>query len=64
LPPRAARGVHQQWNVISLAGGNFELASVNSGLALDIVGGVKTVGAKIDQNAYQGNAWQQWTFAP
>jgi len=39
-----------------------ELTNVNSGNALDVVGGSTTVGAQIDQYTYNGNAWQQWIF--
>jgi hypothetical protein len=35
---------------------------VNSGLALDVDGGVTTAGAEIDQYTYNGNSWQQWIF--
>jgi hypothetical protein len=53
---------NQQWNVISLGGGSYELTSINSGLALDVYGGSTTSGADIDQYTYGGNAWQQWKF--
>ncbi len=36
--------------------------SRNSGLALDVDGGVKTVSAKIDQYPFNDSAWQQWIF--
>lgn len=55
-------GTNQQWNIISLGSGHYELTNVNSGLALEVVGGSKTVGAGIDQNPYGSNAWQQWVF--
>jgi len=42
--------------------GNFELTSVNSGLALDVVGGGTTNGTGINQYTYGGNTWQQWKF--
>jgi hypothetical protein len=53
---------NQKWTVISLGGGHYELTSVNSGLALDVDGGVTTAGAEIDQYTYNGNSWQQWIF--
>jgi hypothetical protein len=48
--------------VTSVSGGAYELLNVNSGLALDVDGGGKTVGEAIDQYPYKGNAWQQWKF--
>ena len=59
----AANGAsNQEWRVIPLLGGNYELVNVNSSLVLDVAKGGTTNGAKIDSYAYQGQTWQQWSF--
>ena len=61
---RPANGqTNQQWNVISVSSGIYELTSVNSGLVLDVIGGGTTNGTGGgDQYTYNGNTWQQWKF--
>ena len=53
---------NQQWNVISLGGGAFELTSVNSGLTLSVVGGGTASGTDVDQLTYSDSTSQQWKF--
>jgi hypothetical protein len=45
----------------SLANGTYKIINRNSGLALDVAGGVTTSGSDVDQYTYQGKSWQQWT---
>jgi hypothetical protein len=42
--------------------GIYELTSVNSGLALSVVGGGTANGTDIDQLSYSGSTSQQWKF--
>jgi hypothetical protein len=51
----------QQWKVVSVSSGVYELTNVHSGQALQVVGASTSAGAQIDQSPYAGNAWQQWS---
>jgi hypothetical protein len=53
---------NQEWKVISVGGGAYELVSVGSGMALDVAGGSNANGTQIHQYPYNGNPWQQWIF--
>ncbi|MBV9867802.1 MAG: RICIN domain-containing protein [Abitibacteriaceae bacterium] len=50
---------NQQWSLISLGNGYYELINTNSGLALDSVMDNKQ-SAIIQQSVYKGNLTQQW----
>jgi hypothetical protein len=55
-------GANQQWTVISVGSGAYELSNKNSGQALDVSGASTANGGRIIQWPYSGGANQKWTF--
>jgi endoglucanase len=55
-----ANSINQRWIPIPTVGGYYKLASVNSGLVLEVAAN----GSSIDQSEYAGGGQQQWAILP
>jgi endoglucanase len=52
----------QQWNLISVGNGWYEITNVASGQSLDVTEGSTAAGALLVQYPYHDVAREQWTF--
>ena len=57
-------GANQKWNITATDSGNYSVINVNSGLAMEVFGGVgaTTNGVAVDQWHYGSGFNQQWSF--
>jgi hypothetical protein len=55
-------GTNQQWQLVKLADGNYEVVNVYSGLVLDDPAFSKNDGTLIQQYTWNGGLNQQWTL--
>jgi len=55
-------GANQQWSVVQVSAGVYNLKNVNSGEMLDVIGGNTANGTLMDQWPSSGGTNQQWKF--
>jgi len=62
----AERVVNITWgeDIQPVINGKYKLVNRNSGKVMEVAGGSTTSGANIQQNAYNGSAYQQWNVTP
>jgi endoglucanase len=57
-------GTNQQWSLLPLGTGYYELSAQHSGKALDVVGNGTADGVNIDQWTWNSGNNQQWQIIP